>query len=98
MRQSDWILKTSGDLADWRAAVVTGKEEAFNPYKERLSVVGKNLSYESYDSILKHMKNQTKLEKLITELSKRFDIQQLVMDINNSETQGNILLQWAVVS
>ena len=44
------------------------------------------------------MKNQTKLEKLITELSKRFDIQQLVMDINNSETQGNILLQWAVVS
>ena len=41
LRQSDWILKTSGDLADWRAAVVTGKEEAFNPYKERLSVVEK---------------------------------------------------------
>ena len=32
LRQSDWILKASGDLADWRATVVTGKEEAFNPY------------------------------------------------------------------
>ena len=81
MRQSDWILKTSGDLADWRAAVITGKEEAFNPYKERLSVVGKISPYESYDSILKHLKNQMELEKLSTELSKRFDIQQLVMDI-----------------
>ena len=61
--QSDWILKTYGDLADWRAAVVTGKEESFNSYKERLSVVEKISSHESYDSVLKHLKNQMNLEK-----------------------------------
>ena len=90
LRQSDWILKTSGDIADWRTAVVTGKEEAFNPYQERLSVVEKISSYESYDSVLKHLKNQVKLEKLSTELNKRLDIQQLVMD-SNSELRNLIL-------
>ena len=32
LRQSNWMLKTSGDIADWGAAMITGREEPFNPY------------------------------------------------------------------
>ena len=83
LRQSNWMLKTSGDIAGWEAAVVTGREEPFNPYKERLSVVEKISTQEPYDSILKHLKNQIKLEKISSELNNRPDIKQLVLDINS---------------
>ena len=43
------MMKTSGDLGDWKAAVITGREEPFNPYKERLSVVEKISTHESYE-------------------------------------------------
>ena len=70
LMQSNWMLKTSGDVANWGAAVITGKEEPFNPYRERLSVVEKISTHEPYDSVLKHLKNQIKLEKLSTELNR----------------------------
>ena len=84
------MLKTSGDLAHWGAAVVTGREDPFNPYRERLSVVEKISTHEPYDSVLKHLKNQIKLEKLSTKLNNRPDIKQLVLDIN-SELRNQVV-------
>ena len=75
------MMKTSED--DCRATVITEREEPFNPYKERLSVVEKISTHESYKNILKHLKNQIKLEKMSSELNNRQDIKQLVKGINS---------------
>ena len=44
-RQSGWLLKTPGDVLDWNSAIITGKGVEFNPYKERLLVMGENFNF-----------------------------------------------------
>ena len=91
LRQSNWMLKTLGDIADWGAAVTTGREEPFNPYEEKLSMVAKIFTHEPYDSVLKHLKNQIKLEKISFELNNRSDIKQLVL--NNNSYLRNLVVK-----
>ena len=81
-RQSGWLLKTPGDVADWNSAIITGKGVEFNPYKERLSVVEKISTLQSYEGLIKHLRKQMELEELSKELNNRLDIKQLVIDIN----------------
>ena len=82
LRQSNWMLKTSGNIADWEAAVVTGREEPFNPYKERLSVVEKS-PHRNHMTVTKTFEESDKIGKLSTKLNNRPDIKQLVLDINS---------------
>ena len=70
LRQSNWMLKISRDIADLGAAVITGREEPFNLYKEKLSVMAK-------------ISTSDKLEKISLELNNRSDIKQLVLEINS---------------
>ena len=81
-RQSGWLLKTPGDVADWNSAIITGKGMEFNPYKERLLVVEKISTLQSYERLIEHLRNQMELEELSRELNNRLDIKQLVIDIN----------------
>ena len=41
------------------------------------------ISTQDHDSILKHLKNQIKLEKFSSEVNNRPDIKQIVLDINS---------------
>ena len=81
-RQSGWLAKTPGDVADWNSAIITGKGVEFNPYKERLLVVEKISTLQSYEGLIDHLRNQMELEELSKELNNRLDIKQLVIDIN----------------
>ena len=81
-RQSGWLLKTPGDVAGWNSAIITGKGVEFNPYKERLLVVEKISTLQSYERLIEHLRNQMELEELSKELNNRLDIKQLVIDIN----------------
>ena len=81
-RQSGWLVKTPGDVADWNSAIITGKGVEFNRYKERLLVVEKISTLQSYEGIIEHLRNQMELEELSKELNNRLDIKQLVIDIN----------------
>ena len=81
-RQSGWLVKTPGDVADWNSATITGKGVEFNPYKERLLVVEKISTLQSYEGLIEHLRNQMELEELSKELNNRLDIKQLVIDIN----------------
>ena len=81
-RQSGWLVKTPGDVADWNSAIITGKGVEFNPYKERLLVVEKISTLQSYQGLIEHLRNQMELEELSKEFNNRLDIKQLVIDIN----------------
>ena len=81
-RQSGWLLKIPGDVVDWNSAIITGKGVEFNPYKERLLVVEKISTLQSYGRLIEHLRNQMELEELSKELNNRLDIKQLVIDIN----------------
>ena len=81
-RQSGWLLKTPGDVADCNSAIITGKGVEFNPYKERLLVVEKISTLQSYERLIEHLRNQMELEEVSKELNNRLDIKQLVIDIN----------------
>ena len=67
-RQSGWLLKTPGGVADWNSAIITGKGVEFNPYKERLLVVEKISTLQSYERLIEHLRSQMELEEPSKEL------------------------------
>ena len=64
----------------------------FNPYKERLLVVEKISTLQSYEGLIEHLRNQMELEELSKELNNRLDIKQLVIDINREIGRCFILM------
>ena len=80
---SRWMQRNIQDLSDWVSEVITGREEPYNPWKDKLAVIEKISSHQPYTTIIKDLKNKLKWQKLNLDLSIRVDIQQLVIGVNS---------------